>query len=508
MERKKCIIFARVSSERQSYDEQTIRLSIIAEKDGYPISQQIRVEYKESGVLLTEEERLGLTDMKRIITDDPSVDCVYAFEISRIARTKKVLFSIEEFLITRKIQLVIIEPYIHLLADDGSVSDSAEFAFTLFAQMAESEIRVRKARFANGRSRAKRLGNWHGGHVTMGFKVVDKKLVADEDKSFIIVRMFELYAAGTSPHYISEHLRQFGVHRKGNNLMRSLHNPIYKKIVGEELWNKCQEMAKEKTVEKKYRLYSPGERLMTCSCCGRHYIRIGEEYMCIGRKKEYGKDCAEGFCIRAQRADAVIIFIALMCFKGRLERDREAEVARLTERITEIPDSLVQTEKDRRKVTLKRERVLSMYADGIMERKSLDSRLKDIDNELRKIERTSEELSAELAIARETVKQLQESGSVSEAGRDIFVNGRSEETYRLIHREIREIRMSRSGKYKLMDVVTHTGYEEHFRFHGRGLRFRTEWLVIGQWVDFDPGRVQMIEQVVEKNRERLATPPA
>ena len=54
----KCIIFVRVSTERQSYDEQTNRLRYLASMDGYPTENQILIDYKESGIRLKEEERL------------------------------------------------------------------------------------------------------------------------------------------------------------------------------------------------------------------------------------------------------------------------------------------------------------------------------------------------------------------------------------------------------------------------------------------------------------------
>ncbi|MBR3977383.1 MAG: recombinase family protein [Bacteroidaceae bacterium] len=64
----------------------------------------------ESGIKLSEEERAGLNRMKELV-ETGEYDCVFAWEISRIARRKKILFSILEYLTERKIQLIIKEPH-------------------------------------------------------------------------------------------------------------------------------------------------------------------------------------------------------------------------------------------------------------------------------------------------------------------------------------------------------------------------------------------------------------
>ena len=136
----------RVSTEQQSYDAQMQELHDLALKSGYPEKSITPVAEKESGIKLSEEERAGLNRMKELI-ETGEYDCVFAWEISRIARRKKILFSILEYLIDRKIQLVIKEPYIHLLKPDGSIDEGSETIFTLYAQLAETEMRNKMARF-------------------------------------------------------------------------------------------------------------------------------------------------------------------------------------------------------------------------------------------------------------------------------------------------------------------------------------------------------------------------
>ena len=95
-----------------------------SEKLGYGKSQQIIIEGIESAIKLSEEERETLNKMKYYIEKDNEVDCVICWEPSRLARQQKVLFSVRDYLIAKKIQLYILNPYVKLLTDDRSKMDT------------------------------------------------------------------------------------------------------------------------------------------------------------------------------------------------------------------------------------------------------------------------------------------------------------------------------------------------------------------------------------------------
>ena len=143
---KKCILLVRVSTDKQSFEAQEKELFDLALQDGYTEEQITPIAIKESGIKLKEEERLGLQKMYDYIGTG-EYDCVYAWEISRIARTKKILFSVQDRLVRNHIQLIIKNPFVKLLKDNGEIDEGAEMIFTLFAQLAEAEMRNKKDRF-------------------------------------------------------------------------------------------------------------------------------------------------------------------------------------------------------------------------------------------------------------------------------------------------------------------------------------------------------------------------
>ena len=84
------VFFLRVSGLGQQLESQFDELwNHYSKTDNLDRDSIKVVEYKESGVKLSEEERLGITELKGIVASE-GVDTIYTSELSRIARTEKV----------------------------------------------------------------------------------------------------------------------------------------------------------------------------------------------------------------------------------------------------------------------------------------------------------------------------------------------------------------------------------------------------------------------------------
>lgn len=201
MRTKKCILLVRVSTEAQSYDAQEKELFDLAMRDGYKEKQITPIAYKESGIKLKEEERLGIQKMYDLI-DTGEYESVYAWEISRIARTKKVLFSVQDRLVKNHIQLIIKNPYVKLLKENGDIDEGAELIFTMYAQLAEAEMRNKKVRFARGKKEWNEKGFSIVGKVLFGYSRVrdesvgKNKFVVNEKEAQEIKDIYNTYLYG------------------------------------------------------------------------------------------------------------------------------------------------------------------------------------------------------------------------------------------------------------------------------------------------------------------------
>lgn len=284
----KCILLSRVSTAHQTLEQQTDELIRAAKNLGY--EDYIVIEDKESAIKLSEEERHGLQELKSHILDDPEIKCVVAYEVSRISRKAKILYSIRDFLFSHNIQLIILKPYMELLDSDGKISQTANMVFALFTSMAETEMSLKKERMIRGKHKKMEDNKWVGGFVSFGYKVDENKnIVIDYEKIATVHKIFDLYESGKSGKWIAEELLSTGeLDMKLDNaiiFVRQTLNRIqytgrkgnvgynYPQIISEEQYDKCRKIAKDKKKEHsntkmiyyaKRLLYSNGRALTPC----------------------------------------------------------------------------------------------------------------------------------------------------------------------------------------------------------------------------------------------------
>lgn len=378
MMRKKSILMVRVSTEQQSYDAQMEELYELALKSGYTGEDITPVAEKESGIKLSEEERAGLNRMKELV-ETGEYDCVFAWEISRIARRKKILFSILEYLIERKIQLVIKEPYIHLLKTDGSIDEGAETIFTLYAQLAESEMRNKMARFKRAKEEGYAKGRYEGGRITIGYRVSDEGFWEVDPEGAKFVRMvYNMYISGEySMTELAKELLSRGYfynrvqkgkekvqlsltsvknelshilinpkyrggqssYMRGNNLITNKNN--YPQIIDDETW----ELAVKRRKENKHTPKAKNKYLLTplihCMCGASYSVnRLDASYNCRIKHNGVEKGLEHSPSILASLIESLAWYVALMEMQSDsaartkdIQATNEAEIKVLEEKI-------------------------------------------------------------------------------------------------------------------------------------------------------------------------------
>lgn len=193
----KIILLSRVSTGLQDLEQQTEQLINYAKAIGYQEEDFIVIEDKESAVKLSEEERQGLNKMKEAIATYPVKDVVI-YELSRLSRVPKILYSVRDFLVEHNVQLHILNPHIKLLKQDGTIDESANVIFSLFCSLAENEGYLRKQRFARGKAKLRNENKFIGGNMMFGYTVnKDKEFIILEKEGNIVRRIFNEYQTKT-----------------------------------------------------------------------------------------------------------------------------------------------------------------------------------------------------------------------------------------------------------------------------------------------------------------------
>ena len=103
-----------------------------------------------------------------------------------------ILYSIRDYLVAKKIQLIILNPYVRLLTEDRTqVDTTANIVFSLFATISENEMSIKKERFQRAKKEMKQKGQKFGGATIFGYeKNKEKKCVPHPLYSKIIVDIY------------------------------------------------------------------------------------------------------------------------------------------------------------------------------------------------------------------------------------------------------------------------------------------------------------------------------
>lgn len=302
------VFFLRVSGLGQQLESQFDELWNHYSKTDNLNRDSIKVvEYKESGVKLSEEERLGITELKGIVASE-GVDTIYTSELSRIARTEKVLWSFIEYLQENKIQLKCKNPEFTLLDDDRtSIPFTSRLIISTFGTLATQEAIEKKSRFARGKARKAKEGKYNGGAIPYGYRIDkedENRIVIDEGGEADVVReIFRMYENGMSQPKIAKELYERGVKSRAvkttktftislvhqiltNKLLTgvpcknrgSSYERTYPMIITPEQFERCRKIAEENNTKapKAPRVYY-AHSLIECTTCGRKYVGTGSK---------------------------------------------------------------------------------------------------------------------------------------------------------------------------------------------------------------------------------------
>lgn len=392
---KKAILLVRVSTEKQNFDEQEKQLYNLAISDGFNDDNIIIIAEKESGIKLSEDERKGLNRMKEEIAKG-DVSTVYVWEVSRIGRKKKVIFSIVELLQTHNIQLIVKEPSIRLLNSDGTINEGAETILTLFAQMAESEMRNKQARYHRTKKANSLKGKWNGGkNVKYGYTLdADNYYIIDEETASIVREIYKMYINNDmSQKQILSELQSRGISITQDRVRRILQDVGY---TGEEytttvyrdgkrekgqtikypqiISKETFEAAKNKRANANITVvrnesYYLGRHLIKCSKCGHTYMayKVHKVYACLAfmpNNPDVAK-CSNNATVNIIALDSVLWYDAKGEYIEYLNSARNSDRTQYTERIEVLKQKISQCCKVIDSASAKMEKVGDLYVDGV-----------------------------------------------------------------------------------------------------------------------------------------------
>ena len=363
----------------------------MAINDGYKPEDIIPICEKESGIKLEEEERSGLNRMKELIESGIGIDCVYCWEVSRIARRKKINFSVLEYLTNHKIQLIIKNPSITLFNRDGSINEGAEVVFTLFSQMAESEMRTKKERFRRSKDARRKEGYFTGGFVLYGYTIDGKKkLIAKEDEAEVVKMIYTMYLSGRySYRSLAKELQEMGIFTDksyvtaqtavnrilnnyayaglpssvGNKNKMKTNGNVYPALVTKEMVDKVKEISQNNVIEtkKKYSTCYFGKGILRCPDCGRIMMAVK------ARNFYHCTKCGCKTTININMVDSALWAVAVPLYTAKMENKAEGQKEAYETQITILKNKIDVAQNDIKSLRTRAEKIdYKAYVEGTM----------------------------------------------------------------------------------------------------------------------------------------------
>lgn len=251
----------RVSSETQTLDQQKKAINEYAAAHNLTVDRFIE-DFGISAYRKTFEAREGLLEILNL-AEQGLVSDLILFESSRLSRRYGESVSLIERLTMKGVK-------IHSIVDNGIINqndlDSLMNAFRSY--MNQNASKLTSERIKSKLAHLRQQGLYTGGSVTWGFKVVDKRVVPDEELRPVITQFFKDYIAFGAAYCLDKY--------KINNpvtLNKRIKNEAYKEIVDEDLWQHANKVRASRACRKSYSSKTNRskwlfEGLLT-HCCGK-----------------------------------------------------------------------------------------------------------------------------------------------------------------------------------------------------------------------------------------------
>lgn len=378
---KKIVLLSRISTSAQSLESQTKDLIAEANKLGYSKENQIIIESVESAIKLSEAERIGIQQLKQAIENDADIDCVICWEPSRLSRQQQMLYSLRDYLYNKRIQLIVLNPYMKLLTDDRTkIDNTSNIVFSLFATISENEMMLKKERFMRAKTMLTKQGKKSAGAVIFGYKKdADKNCVPHPLHSKIVIDLFQHYTNDANASLYSTYkyaaakypeIFPMMEYRKAQHKMRHIletkiyaeGNWCYPTLISKDLFDKCQE--KRSNAQHQARHQSKIELLgrgkVYCKHCGRMMTGVG------GVTKAYccSTDKLHNMTVSTKVIDYLIWEEALTIANLNSYMSNNTKVTEVTNEIKEKKSLIESYNRMLSEIEQKEQRLIDIYIDG------------------------------------------------------------------------------------------------------------------------------------------------
>ena len=448
---EKIIVMVRTSTDVQSITDQHNEMEAFVLSKGWKKEQIIWIEEQGASAAKVDNTYRAMIDrVKAEIEADSSIKCFAVWHLNRLARTEEVWVEVKSFFVSHGVQVLVKNPELRLLTEDGKVDPGMELAAGLLAILAVQDQLERKEKFKRAKMAMAKAGKYIGGNVRKyGYKIVDGFFVEDEQEGGIVRLVFNLYSTGSySAYTLSKELQERGIRIDDRKIVRILASDAYigeevgqyglkyPQIISKETWDRCESIrAKNKLMTRDGKRLTLCSKLVKCPACGATCTPNTRHYVCS--KHMHHGPCSNGFALKIEVVDDVVWRTAFLChmdylldLDGKKKKEYKKELKVVKEKLKEVSRKIAD-------FGLKKDRIIESYLDGLIDKKNRDLRLLKLSYEVRDHTDRESVLKAR-KIALERMLEDHGEDAVSEVMDAVQIMD-SENKFKVIHQHIEKI---------------------------------------------------------------------
>ncbi len=481
----KAIIWGRVSTIAQEIEAQVNDMIQQAIGDGYKRENLIVI--KSKGASARKLNQLYIQEVEELLEtlkSDPTINCVYVWEVSRLARVELPFYQMKDYVVKNKIQLIVRTPEIHLLREDGTVDLSQEVILNLMVTLAKQEMEIKEKRFERAkRTNAEQMKFSGGANVKFGYTLdANKTYIIDPEQAEIVRLIYSLYLQSDMGYSrLNEELKQRGINLRTGMVANILSDKSYlgecktprglvrkyPVIIDRETWEKVEAKRGNNDREaNKSSKYFFASRLIVCPDCGKHYIVTGTTgvYKCMGA---WSKECDNNTQIKVNTLDSLLWYDVHNDLLMTLTFNKAEKVAEYQKKINVFETKIKACESVIDGVETKLNKVGELYEVGVYNREKMMAKTNEIRSEAQQAENEIAGYKAQVENLQTLIQTLNDGGNILDRlnASDEEINNveNLKEMYNIIHSFISKVEITecplKSSKYVKKIVITHVSGE-------------------------------------------------
>lgn len=426
----KVLIMVRTSTESQSIEDQHREMVEFCRYRGYKDEDMIFIEEQgASAAKVDDRYKAQIQAIKNAIEKDKEINCFACWHLNRAFRDESAYIDIKNFLVPRKIQMLVKNPSLELLNPDGTINSGMELAMALFAVLNKQDNEERKAKFHRAKSSMAKKGMYVGGkNKRFGYKIENQYFVPDEYDGEIVKLIFQLYSTGEySCQSLAKELNSRGYTKWGQPLDRRFiahilrsrqytgehvegQDMVYPQLVTREIYDICKEIADGNKLAMRQ-----GDKLVICSkllrCpeCGTVMSSNSTYFRCNYYQEQ---KCKCSLTVKETVLNEIVWRVAFDEHLKYLIELKENNSKTYNERLTIIEQKISTLQGVIDEADTKKKRVIDSFIEGLIDKENRDLRLKKVQDDVlaqqNEINALNEEKRAILRLLENAEKELSE----------------------------------------------------------------------------------------------------